>query len=109
MKVHELAALRWMNAKDLAKELGLKSHLSIIPDEMLAKLDIPKRAEKAVMTEATPDLTDVKAIVTEQKEDDAPLVIQKKVADVPREVMRIHVRSYGKNSPYWNLVKGTGA
>lgn len=62
MKVYELAALRGVNAKDLAKELNLKSHLSVVSDELMAKFPATVEKEKPSFIEkpviGRPKITD---------------------------------------------------
>ena len=68
MKVFELAALKGVNAKDLAKELGLKSHLSNVPDELIKDIPAtvvvskPSFAEKAPSVIGRPPISDKEKI-----------------------------------------------
>ena len=66
MKVYELAKVKGVNAKELAKELGLKSHLSEIPDGIVAEepkteVVVPVKVEAPVVEEV-PSGVDDKAI-----------------------------------------------
>ena len=54
MKVFELALQRGVNAKELAKELGLRSHLSVIPEETVDELPAEVIEEVAVKVAEKP-------------------------------------------------------
>ena len=68
MKVFELAALKGVNAKDLAQELGLKSHLSNVPDELIkdtpeeVAVSKPSFVEKPKSVIGRPPISDKKKI-----------------------------------------------
>jgi hypothetical protein len=87
VKVFELALQRGVNAKELAKELGLKSHLSIIPEK--------------VVSELSPEVIEEVAVKVEEKPK----------GYVPRatpEEMIGSIRGLGTKSIYWHLRKELG-
>jgi dsRNA-specific ribonuclease len=86
MKVFELAALRGVNAKELAKELGLKSHLSVVPES--ERSDIP-----ATVVVSTPSLK------AESSEQVLAAVVNSGVSE---EVKRQSIRGLGTKSKFWS-------
>lgn len=88
MKVFELAAIRGVNAKDLAKELGLKSHLSIVPEEL--HKDIPETVVVSV-----PSFTE-------------PVVQSIVVSEISKEDKIKSIRGLGVKSKFWNERESLG-
>lgn len=80
MKVYELAKERGVNAKQLAKQLGLKSHLSIIPDCILKEETI-------------------------SEEDVVPVVEIKSKQEVTEQEMIGSIKGLGVDSLYWDRRK----
>ena len=88
MKVFELAAIRGENAKELAKSLGLKSHLSNVPDELIK--DIP-----ATVVVSKPSF----------KEPEPSVIGRPKISD---EAKRQSIKGLGTKSKYWKERKELG-
>ena len=88
MKVFELAALKGVNAKDLAKELGLKSHLSNVPDDLIK--DTP-----ATVVVPKPSF----------KEEPKSVIGRPPISD---EVKRQSIRGLGTKSRFWSDRKELG-
>lgn len=73
MKVHELSKKLGVSNKELLEELGLKSHLSVVPEDVLAKYEA---AEPVVEAEPTEEIPDV-------------------------DLIRRSINGLGNKSPYW--------
>jgi len=54
MKVYEAAKLLERDSKELAEEIGMKSHLSNIPDDVLVKLGLETPDEKPAPAKKKP-------------------------------------------------------
>ena len=98
MKVYELSKKVGMSNKELLQETGLKSHLSVVPEDILAKY-ITEEPEDAD-TEITEDV--VAEVVAEIKE---PKIIEEwepiGKCPVSLETLELSLRGGGDKSPYW--------
>lgn len=94
MQVYELAKIRGVSAKELAKELGLKGHLSLVPDEL-----VPIATENPPIVASEPVKEEESVIILPEKTK--PL--QKPVIDnVSREFKIGSILGGGHKSMYWS-------
>jgi hypothetical protein len=80
MKVFEYAKANGMTNDEVKEKFGLKSHLSVIPEEQFAE---------------TVAIDPVAVVEIESK--------QEKPADVSLQLIRDSIRGAGTKSPYWYL------